>query len=103
MQSRSVTAILEEIADVKAKVLDMVEKIDALLAKPGGAAGAPVARTSLTIKEFCERNHLSEGQYHKLRRVGKGPRTMKAGKSRGVRISIEAEREWIAERETDDA
>ena len=102
MQSRSVTAIVAELAAVRESLDDVLGKLDTLLGR-GGATVAPVARTSLTIQEFCERNHLSEAQYHTLRRAGKGPRTMKTGKTRGVRISIEAEREWIAEREANES
>jgi hypothetical protein len=53
---------------------------------------------SFTLKMFLTRNQLSESQYHKLRRQGRGPRVMSVG-SCGVRISREAERDWIAARE----
>ena len=53
---------------------------------------------SFTLKRFLARNSLSESQYHKLRREGRGPRTMKTG-SVGVRISRQAELDWIAARE----
>jgi hypothetical protein len=53
---------------------------------------------SFTLKKFLARNQLSESQYHKLRRQGRGPRVMSVG-SCGVRISRQAERDWIAARE----
>ena len=53
---------------------------------------------SYTLKQFLGRHKLSESQYHKLRREGRGPRTMRTG-SVGVRISRDAERDWILQRE----
>jgi hypothetical protein len=68
------------------------------------AALANAARESETasfkLKKFLARNDLSESQYHKLRRQGRGPRVMSVG-SCGVRISRQAERDWIAARETE--
>jgi hypothetical protein len=55
---------------------------------------------SFKLKKFLARNDLSESQYHKLRRQGRGPRVMRVG-SCGVRISREAERHWIEARETE--
>src|SRR6516162_71677 len=55
---------------------------------------------SFKLKKFLARNDLSESQYHKLRRQGRGPRVMSVG-SCGVRISRQAERDWIAARETE--
>jgi hypothetical protein len=37
---------------------------------------------------------MSEAQYHKLKRDGRGPRVMSTG-SMGVRISRAAEADWI--------
>jgi hypothetical protein len=53
---------------------------------------------SFTLKEFRARHRLSESQYHKLRRQGRGPRVMSVG---GVRVSREADRDWIEARETE--
>jgi hypothetical protein len=53
---------------------------------------------SFKLKKFLVRNELSESQYHKLRRQGRGPRLMSVG-SCGVRISRQAELDWIAARE----
>jgi hypothetical protein len=55
---------------------------------------------SYTLKQFRTRHNLSESQYHKLRRQRRGPRVMSIG-SCGQRISREADRDWIAERETE--
>jgi hypothetical protein len=57
---------------------------------------------SYTLKQFLARHKLSESQYHKLRREGRGPRTMRTG-SVGVRISRGAERDWVLEREREAA
>jgi hypothetical protein len=71
--------------------LRRVVQMFALLVREGEAA-------SFKLKKFLERNDLSESQYHKLRRQGRGPRVMSVG-SCGVRISRQAERDWIAARE----
>jgi hypothetical protein len=55
---------------------------------------------SYTRKQFRTRHKLSESQYHKLRRQGRSPRVMSVG-SCGVRISRQAELDWIAARETE--
>ena len=55
---------------------------------------------SFTLKKFLARNQLSESQYHKLRRQGRGPRVMSVG-SCWVRISRQAELAWIVAREAE--
>jgi uncharacterized membrane protein YccC len=52
---------------------------------------------AFSIQEFCARNSISLHLYHKLRQQNRGPRTMALG--RAIRISIEAERAWRADRE----
>jgi hypothetical protein len=51
----------------------------------------------LTIGEFCARQRMSQATFHKLLRLGIGPRVMSVGTS--VRITLEAERDWQRERE----
>jgi hypothetical protein len=65
-------------------------------------AAAVGERGSYSIKEFLARHRLSESQFHKLRREGCGPRTMRTG-SVGVRISRAAERDWVLGREREAA
>jgi hypothetical protein len=60
------------------------------------------ARSSYTITEWRTRHKISESQYHKLRRERRSPRTMATGDI-GVRISVEADREWTADREREAA
>jgi hypothetical protein len=60
--------------------------------------GRRVERASFTIEEWSERHGISVSQYHKLRRTGRGPRTMASGDV-GVRISRDADAEWILARE----
>jgi hypothetical protein len=55
---------------------------------------------SYTVKQFLARHKLSESQYHKLRRAGRGPRVMSVGSS-GLRISRQADRDWVEARETE--
>lgn len=55
-------------------------------------------KSSFTIPEWCQRHGLSESMYHKLRREGRGPRTMEVG-PQAVRISLQADADWVAERE----
>jgi hypothetical protein len=86
-----------DIAALREQLGDISTKLDAL-AKAVGEAD----RGSFTIKEFLRRNHLSETAYHTLRREGRGPRTMATGNV-GVRISRQAELDWIKEREDEAA
>jgi hypothetical protein len=55
-------------------------------------------RGSFTLKEFQRRHNLSESQFFKLCREGHGPRLMSVG-SVGKRVSLEADRDWVAGRE----
>ena len=82
-----------DIAALKGQLSDVLAMLELLVnaAREGEAA-------SFTVKKFLARNDLSESQYHKLRRQGRGPRVMSVG-SCGVRISRQAERDWIAARE----
>jgi hypothetical protein len=84
-----------EIASLKGQLSDALATLAALAnaARESGAA-------SFTLKKFLARNQLSESQYHKLRRQGRGPRVMSVGTC-GVRISRQAELDWIAARETE--
>jgi predicted DNA-binding transcriptional regulator AlpA len=59
-------------------------------------------RVSLTIAEWCARHGLSESQYHKLRKQNRAPRALKIG-SAGLRISIEADADWVRDREAEAA
>jgi hypothetical protein len=82
-----------EIAELRDELRRVAQTLALLvtLASEGEAA-------SFTVKKFLARNDLSESQYHKLRRQGRGPRVMSVG-SCGVRISRQAELDWIAARE----
>jgi hypothetical protein len=55
-------------------------------------------RSSFSILEFCTRNNISLGTYHKLKRAGLGPAEMRLGNV--VRVTSQAEREWQAARTT---
>jgi hypothetical protein len=57
--------------------------------------------TVLTIGRFCQRNLISPTTYFAMRKRGQGPREMRVGSH--VRISLEAERDWIRAREVPDA
>jgi hypothetical protein len=96
MKSRAQN-LADDIAALREQLVSVVDSL-AMLARAAGA----VERSSYTVKEFLARNDLSESQFHKLRREGRGPRVMKTG-SVGVRISAEAERDWKAEREAEAA
>ena len=87
--------VASEIAALKEQLASVVATLVAL-----ANAAAVGERGSYSIKEFLARNQLSESQYYKLRRQGRGPRVMSVGAC-GVRISRQAELDWIAARETD--
>ena len=58
------------------------------------------ARASFNIQEFCKRHNISPMQFFRLRKQGRGPRVLQAGRQ-ALRISLEAEQDWIRERERD--
>ena len=80
-----------------AELRDELHRVGEMLAFLVNAAREGEAG-SYTLKQFLARHKLSESQYHKLRRTGRGPCTMRTG-SVGVRISRQAELDWIAARE----
>jgi hypothetical protein len=80
------------LVEIKAQLKAVVEALQRLATK--------VERASFTIPEWCERHNMSESQYFKLRREGRGPRLMSTGDV-GVRISREADVEWIRAREAE--
>jgi hypothetical protein len=53
---------------------------------------------SLTINEFCARQHISRGKYFRMRKAGLGPIEMRIGAGT-VRITREAELDWQHARE----
>ena len=62
-----------------------------------GQKEVAVEPQAFPIVEFCVRNDIGLSTFHKLKNQGRGPRMMCLG--RAIRISIEAERDWRAERE----
>jgi hypothetical protein len=94
---RTPTKLAADIAEVKALLTTMVEALGVL-----SKAITEPEPASFTIAEFRKRHRLSESQYHKLKREGRGPRTMATG-SVGVRISREADAAWVREREEEAA
>jgi hypothetical protein len=84
-----------DVAALKGQLSEVLATL-AMLAK----AASEHQAGSYTLKQFLARNSLSESQYHKLRRAGLGPRVMKTG-SVGVRISRQAELDWITAREAE--
>lgn len=52
---------------------------------------------SYTIKEFCEAERMSRGQFYAALREGWGPRYFRNGTH--MRISADARREWREARE----
>jgi hypothetical protein len=86
-----------DIAELRDELRRVVQMLELLVcaAREGEAA-------SFKVKKFLTRHDLSESQYHKLRRQGRGPRVMSAG-SCGVRISRQAELDWVSSRERETA
>jgi hypothetical protein len=93
MRSPKQNSPVSDIAKLHDELRRIVQMLELLVcaAREGEAA-------SFKVKKFLTRNDLSESQYHKLRRQGRGPRRMSVGDC-GVRISRQAELDWIAARE----
>jgi hypothetical protein len=54
---------------------------------------------SFSIETWCERHDISRSTYYKLKAAKKAPRTMEVLGC--VRISEEADREWVSAREAE--
>jgi hypothetical protein len=91
---QDLAALVNDIAELKQQLSRVTDALARL------AEGD--RRVSLTIAEWCARHGLSESQYHKLRRQGRAPRALKIGNA-GLRISIEADRDWVRDREREAA
>ena len=59
--------------------------------------GPPIEKKLFTIPEFCRRNSISRAFYYELKKRGLTPREVR-DLGRIIRITIEAETEWRAER-----
>jgi hypothetical protein len=57
---------------------------------------------AFTIAQFCARNGIGLGLFHKLKGQGRAPRLMVLGR-RKILISLEAEQAWHAARENPDS
>jgi hypothetical protein len=90
MRTPKETPVEIELTRVKAELRKIVDVLQDF--------GRRVERASFTIEEWCERHDISVSQYYKLSRSGRGPRTMSTGDV-GVRISREADADWIKSRE----
>lgn len=60
-----------------------------------------IGRSSYTLAEFLERNHLSRSTYYALRGAGLAPKEMRIGNA--LRFSVEAEKEWVVKMENGEA
>ena len=60
---------------------------------------APVGRGMYSLAEFLQRNNISAATYYKMKRRGLAPREVRFGTV--VRISADAEREWIRKLEAE--
>ena len=90
----------------------LAEQIDTLLhedrAKASQATEGPVRNRgppeeagAYTVEEFCRRFRISKSALYALWRAGRGPRVYRIG--RAARISVDAARAWVAEREAEAA
>jgi len=60
---------------------------------------------SFTIPQFAKRHGFSHEQFYQLEKAGRAPRVMNVGvgSQRIPRVTRQAERDWIAEREAEAA
>lgn len=81
----------KEVCEVEPNnLMALLDEIRALM-----AAKKPV----YTIEEFCEAHEITKPFYHKLRKLGLGPREMVVGRRKYV--TQEAAAEWRRDREKD--
>jgi predicted DNA-binding transcriptional regulator AlpA len=53
----------------------------------------------MTIDQWCNKHDLSRSTFYKLRKIGKAPRIIKVLEC--VRITDDADREWVEAREAE--
>ena len=53
----------------------------------------------MTIQVFCTKHRMSKSLFEKLRAAGLGPRVMRLGVGRALRISAASELQWLADRD----
>lgn len=60
---------------------------------------------AFTISQFCEHHGISQGQFFKLKKAGKGPREMNIGFGERAHplISVESAAEWRLKMEAETA
>jgi hypothetical protein len=86
---------LKQLAELIAQNARLTELVEGLV-----KSAKESERASFTIQEFCARNKLSERQFYKLKSQGRAPRMMSTGDV-GLRISKQAELDWIKDREAE--
>jgi hypothetical protein len=96
----SIKRITDDLAELRAQVGAVSEVVNKIAEQLRLAANRDEPPAMFTIKQFCKRNAISERQYFKLQREGRGPRTMSTG-TVSLRISRQAEIDWIADREAE--
>jgi hypothetical protein len=84
-----------EVSNLKRQVSRLVSLLAAL------SPGDPVGQSSFTIPQWCRKHHISRAHYYRLKKRRKAPRTMEADGL--VRITPEADRDWMLEREAEAA
>jgi predicted DNA-binding transcriptional regulator AlpA len=82
--NQRVAALQSDVADLKAANAVQSHNAERQSARP---------LKYLTVPQFIERNGMSRSTWYSLKRAGAGPRTTKMGRS--VRISLQAETEWL--------
>ena len=61
------------------------------------------AAASFTIDEWCAHRRVSRSEFYNMKARGTAPRTHRIGKAGHVRISAEADRDWLRKREKEGA
>jgi hypothetical protein len=59
-------------------------------------AAGDLLQPSLTIRQFCVREHMSPASYYKMRRLGFGPVELVIPGTEIIRITPKTHREWRA-------
>jgi hypothetical protein len=99
---RPIRRRLDELENIVAGLATRPETLEC--PQPPVAPSAPFKaaqlspHTTLSVVEFCQRNHLGNSTFYAMKRAGVGPRFFKAGRS--IRITTEAEQEWRGKMET---
>jgi len=96
MNAKTLNQITADIAALRTEIANLANAI-AMNRRPNDDP------TSFSVLQFCQRNNISRRLFFRLQQEGRAPRVMRIRGRKSIRISREAETDWVRAREADRA